>query len=274
MKKALMLFICIMLTVCAPSCAKEGLISEGKILGVQYIRTDGYAGLADLPCLVRFASVRDLEKYYYAYCELYDLNKGNAASQPTVGWLDAVEKYDSKWFESHVLYIAILEENSGSIRHDVLKPVARGNEIYLSIDRIVEEFGTKDTAIWHIMVELMSSGEFTGIMVDGNIYSYERPISAAEKSRQFFDSIILSAKKELSLIETSTIIGIDNPAIERLGYSEVKTKDLDFYYINFNTPDDTDHIWRVAFKTSDDEAIVYYLGNRGVPFARERRTQQ
>gem|GEM_PF-5242766 len=43
MKKALMLFICIMLTVCAPSCAKEGLISEGKILGVQYIRTDGYA---------------------------------------------------------------------------------------------------------------------------------------------------------------------------------------------------------------------------------------
>ena len=81
-------------------------------------------------------------------------------SDTTIGFLDACDKYDDAYFERQNLVLIILEEGSGSIRHEITDVRKRRDENGASlgwditIKRIVPEMGTDDMAQWHLFLEV------------------------------------------------------------------------------------------------------------------------
>lgn len=127
----------------------------------QYIRTNGYHDNADFPRTVVIRSRAELEAYYEANRELYDLErKDKVYSDTTIGFLDACDKYDDAYFAERDVLFILLEEGSGSIRHKVTDVRYDGTEWVVSIRRITPEEGTADMAEWHIMVEVQMGKVF------------------------------------------------------------------------------------------------------------------
>lgn len=123
--------------------------------GVQYVRTNGYHEDVDYPVVKIIRSVEELSQYYEANKDKYDLErKETVYSDTTIGFLDACDKYDETYFEKQVLVIVLLEEGSGSIRHNVDNiKLGTDGKLYISIRTISPEIGTADMAEWHILVE-------------------------------------------------------------------------------------------------------------------------
>ena len=121
----------------------------------RYIRTDGYDEDAKYPDVKIIRSVGELYEYYSANKDKYNLErKDKVYSDTTIGFLDACDKYDEKYFENQILVMVLLEEGSGSVRHNVESvKVAQDDKLYISICAIVPEVGTCDMAEWHILIE-------------------------------------------------------------------------------------------------------------------------
>ena len=142
--------------------AGENVIGEETVpldfdFEVQYIRTDGYHDGAVFPRTVKISSVEELNAYYEANKEMYDFShKEKVYSDTTVGFVDAIEKYDEAFFEESFLLFALLEEGSGSVRHEVkgLERDPDDGSILVVVDRFVPECCTDDMAEWHIILEL------------------------------------------------------------------------------------------------------------------------
>ena len=127
----------------------------------QYIRTDGYSEDRNYPFHVVINSREELEAYYEANKEVFDLErKEKVYSDTTIGFLDACDKYDDSYFERQNLVLIVLEEGSGSIRHEItdVRPHRNENGALvgwdITIDRIVPEVGTDDMAQWHLLLEV------------------------------------------------------------------------------------------------------------------------
>ena len=127
----------------------------------QYIRTDGYSEDRNYPFHVVINSREELEAYYEANKEVFDLErKEKVYSDTTIGFLDACDKYDDSYFERQNLVLIVLEEGSGSIRHEItdVRPHSNDNGALvgwdITIDRIVPEVGTDDMAQWHLLLEV------------------------------------------------------------------------------------------------------------------------
>lgn len=137
----------------------------------QYIRTDGYHEDMKYPVVKIIRSARELSAYYEANKEEYSLERrDNVSSDMTIGFLDACDKYDDAWFEDHILIMVLMEEGSGSNRHEVRSVRMSDNgHCSIYIDRIVPEAGTCDMAEWHILIELESGVELedVNVFVDG-----------------------------------------------------------------------------------------------------------
>lgn len=121
----------------------------------QYIRTNGYTSDIEYPVVRIIRSVRELNAYYEANKENYDLERRDkVSSDMTIGFLDACEKYDEAYFEDKILVMVLLEEGSGSIRHKVQSVnMGADGQCYIYIDTIEPESGTDDMAEWHILIE-------------------------------------------------------------------------------------------------------------------------
>ena len=121
----------------------------------RYIRTNGYREDVKYPVVKIIRSVGELNAYYEANKEGYSLGRNdNVYSDTTIGFLDACDKYDDAYFEDHILIMVLLEEGSGSIRHEVQSVnVSADGQCCIYIDRIVPEVGTCDMAEWHILIE-------------------------------------------------------------------------------------------------------------------------
>lgn len=139
----------------APGGGSEPFRGTGEtVFKAQYIRTDGYQDGRDYPAAAVISSRAELDAYYEANKDLYDLShRETIAADSTAGFIDAMAKYDEDWFASHQLVIVLLEEGSGSIRHEVAN-VASGEKPEITIRRIIPELGTCDMAEWHILIEL------------------------------------------------------------------------------------------------------------------------
>ena len=127
----------------------------------QYIRTDGYSEDRNYPFHVVINSREELEAYYEANKEVFDLErKEKVYSDTTIGFLDACDKYDDSYFERQNLVLIVLEEGSGSIRHEItdVRPHSNENGALvgwdITIDRIIPEVGTDDMAQWHLLLEV------------------------------------------------------------------------------------------------------------------------
>lgn len=127
----------------------------------QYVRTNGYSGETEYPCHAVINSREELEAYYEANKEFFDLErKDKAYSDTTTGFLDACDKYDDSYFERQNLVLIVLEEGSGSIRHEITDVRPHSNDDGsldgwdITVDRIVPEVGTADMAQWHLLLEV------------------------------------------------------------------------------------------------------------------------
>ena len=128
--------------------------SEQIPFEAQIIRTNGYHDGAEYPKVTLADSAEELNRYYEEYQDLYDFShKETVYSDTTIGFADAIDRYDSAWFADHQLIVVLLEEGSGSVRHRVAE-VKGGTAPEVSISRMVPEVGTDDMAQWHILIEV------------------------------------------------------------------------------------------------------------------------
>lgn len=122
----------------------------------QYIRTGAQNYDGPFPAVAVIHSTDELTAYYEANKELFYLERRkDPASDSTIGFLDACDKYDAKFFENKALVFVVLEEGSGSTSHNVSTVKVDANDImYINILSIDPEVGTCDMAYWHIMTEV------------------------------------------------------------------------------------------------------------------------
>lgn len=102
-------------------------------------RTDGYVEGRKYPYTEVIGSVEELEAYLASAREDYQVGNMN------------VSDYDSAYFENNALLLAVLEEGSGSVTHEVLGIT---EDLALVIGRHTPEIGTCDMAEYHVAVEL------------------------------------------------------------------------------------------------------------------------
>ena len=161
---ALVLALVCVLGLCAcnsNTSPNHGAEPEAYAFEAQYIRTNGYSEERSYPYHVVINSKEELDAYYEANKGLFDLErKDTVYSDTTIGFLDACDKYDDAYFEQQNLVLIILEEGSGSIRHEITDVRAHLDENGTScgwditINRIVPEVGTDDMAQWHLFLEV------------------------------------------------------------------------------------------------------------------------
>lgn len=136
----------------------------------QYIRTNGgYEAPVLYPSIRIIHSAQELNDYYNTWHEVFDLErKEKVYSDTTIGFLDACDQYDEAFFEKNYLIFVLLEEGSGSIRHEVRGVQQTADKkISISIDRKVPEVGTDDMAEWHIILELSRD-----VLIENSIDTY------------------------------------------------------------------------------------------------------
>lgn len=132
------------------------LASESVDFNVQYIRTGTQNYEGSFPAVTVIHSTDDLTAYYEENKEQFYLERReDPASDTTIGYLDACDKYDNKFFENNALVFVVLEEGSGSTRHNVSTVKVDANGVmYINILSVEPEVGTCDMAYWHIMTEV------------------------------------------------------------------------------------------------------------------------
>lgn len=120
----------------------------------QYIRTDGYHEDLSYPIVYVIHSAEELKTYYEENKSLYDLDRReNPASDQTIGFLDACDRYDDSYFENRILLMVLLQEGSGSIRHQVDSlTLTENSQLSVAITSLIPEVGTDDMALWHILI--------------------------------------------------------------------------------------------------------------------------
>ena len=249
-------------------------ISPIVIGNVQYIRTGGYNEWMNFPFLVLVTSREDLEEYYAAFSGVFILasSYGNA----TAGWNAAVEQYDKEWFTHHVLLMVLMQCGSGSIRHEVNGIEIVAGKEYVNITSITPQPQTDDMANWHILIELNAKPlELAGVkMTESETPLLRKVYTVREVSNLFTDFIISSATKQLSADESKTVTNLTAPQISRLNFGEVKGMSLSYYYGQYDPGYDGAPIWKVTFRTIQDELlgpISYYLDQAGNVFACDYR---
>lgn len=130
---------------------------EAYAFEAQYIRTDGYSEDRSYPYHTVISSRAELEAYYEAYKDIYNLERReNVYADSTIGFLDACDKYDDAYFERQNLVLIVLQEGSGSIRHeitDVRRNMENGGWD-ITIDSKSPEVETCDMAQWHLFLEV------------------------------------------------------------------------------------------------------------------------
>lgn len=169
MKKVLLLILCGICILTLSGCRNNKGQSDDTDMGLpvidyraQYIRTDGYHDGEEYPRFFWITSSKELQEYYEANRDKFDLkSKDTVYSDETIGFDDAIKEYDDSFFEKNDLIFILLEEGSGSIRHEVtgLNIESSNNSekkyaIQPEIDRIIPEVGTDDMAEWHIIIEI------------------------------------------------------------------------------------------------------------------------
>ena len=122
---------------------------------VQYIRTDGYREEAAYPMVFLFHTPEMLTEYYEANRDLYDLApRETVYTDSSIGFADAITQYDAAWFAEHDLLMVVLEEGSGSIRHEVYAITETPEKWSINIASIEPEVCIADMAQWHILIEV------------------------------------------------------------------------------------------------------------------------
>lgn len=158
MKKALALLM--LLTICISSlsgCAQNTQPPASYAFEAQYIRTNCCDDM-EFPTYALINSREELDAYYEANKNTFNLERRETVfADTTIGFLDACDKYDDAYFETHNLLLIVLEESSGSIRHQITDVRrAEGTAGWtVTVKRIQpSKIQTADMAAWHLFLEV------------------------------------------------------------------------------------------------------------------------
>ena len=171
MKRIIAVFITFLFLLTLVGCSgdwqnQDAPEPESYAFNAQYIRT-GYSDDLNTPYHVVINSKKELEAYYEANKERFDLAHGNPES--AIGFLDACDKYDDAYFEQQNLVLIVLAEGSGSVRHEITDVRRAYDENgasigwAITINRIVPETTSEDLALWHLFLEVQM-----GKMIDSD----------------------------------------------------------------------------------------------------------
>ena len=121
-----------------------------------YYRTDLAAYVeTDFPVCSIISSEHDLRKYYENNRDMYQFGlsfNGETSMAETV--FSGSSVYNDCFFDKSILVFVVLEEGSGSVRHNVESILPENNLLSVTITRVLPEIGTADMAAWHIMLVL------------------------------------------------------------------------------------------------------------------------
>lgn len=129
----------------------------------QYIRTNGYEEGKVYPLVVPIRSREQLDSYLEKNSGVYSFSD---SFDDMPSFLEAIEDYGKGFFSKNSLLLVVLEESSGSIRHEVASVVPQEEGIQINIRRSRPDAYTQDMAQWHIVIELDAD-----YLADGQIYS-------------------------------------------------------------------------------------------------------
>ena len=123
-------------------------------VGTQYIHTPGPYD-ATYPKTVVIRSRQELMAYYETQKDTYFLaRRENYGADYTIGFLDACDRYDDAYFENRILVLVLLQEPSGSNRHQVSSVVKDDTGMLnIRITSLIPEAGDCDMAQWHLFIE-------------------------------------------------------------------------------------------------------------------------
>ncbi len=221
---------------------KELSEKEGKveILGVQYIRTDGYVELFEYPRLIIVTSRDELQAYYNHFSGIYYLDaRETVYSDSTIGWITACEKYDEEFFKNNDLYMAVLEEGSGSIRHSV-EGIDNGS---VFVKSVIPEVCTDDMAEWHILIEVEKGAEIS--QINGKTVSVTTPDEIYEKFLKILENTATEYLKNEYEIEDAVL-----KFTEKTDFGSVKN--LGFHNpLGYSPGYDASPVWKMDFLKSD-----------------------
>ena len=120
MKKLFAFALAVICVFALAGCGHQKPEPESYAFEAQYIRTDGYSQERSYPYCVVIDSREELAAYYNANRDRFDLERRDAVyADSTIGFLDACDRYDDAYFEGNNLILIVLQEGSGSVRHEI-----------------------------------------------------------------------------------------------------------------------------------------------------------
>ncbi len=149
MKSGLVCFVGLLLLALLVGCSSKPT--------AQYVRTSWVEGMEGNNYI--FESLEELENYYNENKEVYYLQED---------FTEAIKNYDDKYFSDHNLVLILLEEGSGSVKHEVKSYQMVDGYLKVNIDRVTPKYGTCDMAGWHIFIEVekLVTSDYLGIEVE------------------------------------------------------------------------------------------------------------
>lgn len=127
---------------------------------------DVTSGKSGVPELAYFDGTNKLTRFYKEVGKGYQFDVPYNSSK---SFAEAIEKYDSAFFEENALIILHIEEGSGSIRHTVEAVEKTDWRLDIKIKRDVPEAGTADMADWFAVIEVKKADIADVIMFSAGI---------------------------------------------------------------------------------------------------------
>lgn len=124
-------------------------LTPGSSIPFEYkrIRTNSYASNIESPKVIMIHSMKELDNYYESASKSFQMDD----------FKRAMDDYDDNWFDSNLLILVVIEENSGSIAHKVASVSTDSNVLEIKISRTIPETGTCDMAQYHILINISLS---------------------------------------------------------------------------------------------------------------------
>ncbi len=260
-----------------PSAGPEAPVSPPYVFDeetVQYIRTNGYTETVSYPYLVTVSDRASLDAYHSDYADTYFLGHVDRVyADTTIGFADAIALYDDAFFAEHDLLMAILEEGSGSIRHQVTD-IKDG---IVEIEHLVPEVGTCDMAEWHLLIPIPKGMTPTGIRFAGSDKVVGEVITAEEACARSSAAVLRAFSDYMH--QRDAVSSSDELARELL-YAQSGFYRNESYYIEEHglifpdyikvdgvVPPDT-VIWTLRYATDEEGIEVWYhVLSDGTPLA-------
>ena len=119
---------------------------------VQYIKTAYYSDMNGQTIIIE--SKEELDEYFNANKEKYNLgHREKVYADSTIGFEDAIEKYDEEFFKNKNIVLLLVTATSGSITYKADNITINDGVMDVKISRHAPEYCDCMMAGWHIIVE-------------------------------------------------------------------------------------------------------------------------